>query len=158
MKQRVYVETTIVSYLVARPSRDLVKAARQQVTREWWESSRPAFDVYVAQVVAREAKEGDPEMAARRMQLLNDLPLLGLTVEASDLAVRLVEEGPMPAEATVDALHLAIAAVSQMDYLVTWNCRHLANATLRVAVRKKLSDWGYDPPEICTPEELMGGL
>lgn len=158
MKKRIYVETTIVSYLTARPSRDLVKAARQEITREWWESCRSDFDVYASQVVTREAREGDTEMADRRKRVLDELPLLDLTDEALDLAARLIEEGPMPEEAAVDALHIAIATESQMDFLVTWNCRHLANAALRGAVMRKLWEWGCNPPEICTPEELMGEL
>ncbi len=129
-KPTVYVETTIPSYLTGRPSRDLIQAARQQITREWWDG-RAKYDLYVSQVVRREAGGGDEQAAAKRIHAIEALPLLNLTPAARELARRLVQEGPLPEKATLDALHIALATVHEMDYLLTWNVRHLTNATIR---------------------------
>ena len=157
MKPRVYLETSVVSYLLARPSRDLVVAAHQQVTREWWEERRDSFQLYVSQMVIHEASAGDPASARRRLEELAGFPLLALTEEAEALARDLIERGPLPRQAVEDALHIALATVHGMDYLLTWNCRHIANAQMRGAVNSVCALRGYDPPVICTPEELMGG-
>ena len=130
MKQRVYLETTIVSYLVARPSRDLVLAAHQEVTREWWGRRRGEFDVYVSQLVADEAGRGDVEAVRKRLEALKDVASLAVTEEAVALAARLTEEHALPSEAGADALHIAVATVNGMDFLMTWNCRHIANVEL----------------------------
>lgn len=156
-KARVYVETTIVSYLVARPSRDLVVAAHQQVTREWWEQRRSEFELFVSALVMQEAGCGDEQAAQRRLNELAAIPVLALTEEATALAHHLVEDGPLPKTAVEDALHIALATVHGMDYLLTWNCRRLANAEMEHAVASRCLSRGYDPPIICTPEELMGG-
>jgi len=151
----VYVETTIMSYLAALPSRDLIKAARQEVTWEWWNKRRGAYRVYASQVVAREAREGDPDAARRRLELLSGLPLLDVTDEAINLATALISQGLLPDAAADDALHLGVAAVHGMDYLLTWNCTHLANAAFRDGASFWLAENGYDPPSVCTPDELM---
>ena len=156
MEQRVYIETTSPSYLVARPSRDLIRAAHQELTREWWESCRQGFDLFVSQFVLDEAGDGDPNMAAQRLALLTDVPLLPVTDEAIRLAEGLVQDGPLPEKAATDALHIAMAAVHQMDILLTWNCRHLANARLLGALRRAAESKGHELSVICTPEELMG--
>lgn len=155
MKPRVYLETTIPSYLTAWPSRDLVRAAHQQLTREWWDQRRPRFELFISQVVLGECQAGDPAAAAGRLVVLQDLPLLEQTEEATRLAQALVEQVPLPDRATVDALHIAIAAVHGMDYLLTWNCTHIANATLRDPIESVCRAGGYEPPAICTPEELL---
>lgn len=156
MKKRVYLETTIVSYLTSRPSRDLVTAAHQQVTREWWEDRRHAFELYVSQYVIKEAGEGDSVVAERRRHFLDDLPLLETTAATVDLAESLIRAHALPRRAAVDALHLAIASVCEMDILLTWNCRHLANAERALPIAEAIRAEGYRPPVICTPEELMG--
>lgn len=148
----VYLETTIMSYLAALPSRDLIKAARQEVTWEWWNKRRGAYRVYASQVVAR---EGDPDAARRRLELLSDIPLLDVTDEAINLAAELISRGLLPDAAADDALHLGVAAVHGMDYLLTWNCTHLANAAFRNSISFWLAEKGYDPPSVCTPDELM---
>ena len=156
MKPRVYLETTVVSYLTARPSRDVVQVAHQEITREWWEKRRKDFELYISQVVLREASSGDPDAAARRLAAIGDIQLLDVTVEVEVLAEALVVEGPLPEKAGDDAIHLALAAVHEMDYLLTWNCTHLANAEMMAAIRLLLEKKGYTAPEVCVPEELLG--
>jgi predicted nucleic acid-binding protein len=154
--EKVYLETSVISYLVSRPSRDLVVAAHQQITRQWWEECRESFQLYVSQMVIQEAGSGDPAAAQRRLGELVAIPLLGLTDEAQALARELIENGALPRQAVEDALHIALATVHGMDYLLTWNCRHIANARMREAVVSVCMMRGYEPPVICTPEELMG--
>ena len=155
MKPRVYLETTIPSYLTAWPSRDLVRAAHQQITRDWWDRRRAEFELYISQVVLRECQAGDVTAAAERLKILQDLPLLEQTEEATRLAQALVDRVPLPERAAVDALHVAIAAVHGVDYLLTWNCTHIANATLRDPIEYVCRANGYEPPAICTPDELL---
>ena len=155
MKPRVYLETTIPSYLTAWPSRDLVRAAHQQITRDWWDRRRAEFELYISQVVLRECQAGDATAPAERLKILQDLPLLEQTEEATRLAQALVDRVPLPERAAVDALHVAIAAVHGVDYLLTWNCTHIANATLRDPIESVCRENGYEPPAICTPDELL---
>ena len=157
MKPKVYLETTIPSYLTARPSRDLICAGRQQLTRQWWDSRRCEFDLYVSSAVLDEVSAGDPSAAAERLRVLETLPILDLTAEATGLAAALLRSVPLSAKSSIDALHVAIAAVGGMDYLLTWNCRHLANATLRHTIATIITDSGFEPALICTPDELLGG-
>jgi hypothetical protein len=155
MRLRVYLETTIVSYLTALPSRDLVTAAHQQITRDWWETRRTEFDLFVSQPVTQEASAGDPDAVARRLTVLEKLALVAVSDEAVRFAAELVEEIPLPERAAVDALHIAIAVMNGMHYLLTWNCRHIANAALRVRITSICEARGYEVPVICTPEELL---
>jgi predicted nucleic acid-binding protein len=155
MKPKVYIETTIVSYLAARPSRDLITAAHQQVTQEWWENRRTDFDLFVSQLVIQEASAGDEQAVQRRLQVLEDLPLLQLNEQAIALARMLIDEGTLSSQAAGDALHIAVATVHGMDYLLTWNLKHLANATIRNAITVTCRARDYEPPVICTPEELL---
>ena len=155
MKPRVYLETTIPSYLTAWPSRDLVRAAHQQITRDWWDRRRAEFELYISQVVLRECQAGDATAAAERLKILQDLPLLEQTEEATRLAQALVDRVPLPERAAVDALHVAIAAVHGVDFLLTSNCTHIANATLRDPIESVCRENGYEPPAICTPDELL---
>ena len=154
MRPKAYIETTIVSYLTASPSRDLVLAARQQVTRDWW-SAREAFELFVSQFVVDEASAGDAVAAGRRVAALQDVVLLDLTPEATRLAAGLIHGGAVPEKAKVDALHIGVASVHGMDYLVTWNCTHIANATMRGRIEAICRDAGFEPPVICTPLELV---
>lgn len=154
MKSRVYIETSVISYLTGRPSRDLVAAAHQQVTRDWWQQ-RNRFDLFVSQAVRAEAARGDKEASVQRVDAIRDITVLPVTDTAADLAERLIAEHAMPREAAIDAIHVAVAAVNGMDYLVTWNCAHLANAELRLKIEMSCMRAGLRAPAICTPEELM---
>ena len=153
MIARVYVETSIISYLSARPSRDIVIAGHQALTRRWWRGRR-GYGLFVSQIVVDEAVLGDRVASARRMRALRGIPRLALSTEATHLAEALVRRGALPTKATVDAFHIAIAAAYQMDYLLTWNCKHLANATMRSTIEATCRSSGFAPPVICTPEEL----
>ena len=155
MKPKAYLETTIPSYLAAWPSRDLIIAAHQQITQEWWQNRRTHFDLFASQIVLQEAGEGDPDAAARRLAFLEYIPLLDQSEAATDLVQVLIQQVPLPEKASLDALHIAIAVVSGMHYLITWNCAHIANATLRTRIEAVCRSQGYEPPVICTPEELM---
>jgi len=156
MKPKIYIETTVVSYVVARPGRDLIVAAHQQITRQWWEDRLSDFEFFVSSLVMQEAASGDPEAARLRLQKLAGMPVLLVTDEAEALAYDLSHGGPLPENALEDALHIALATVHGMHYLVTWNCRHIANAELQLAVASKCLERGYELPVICTPQELMG--
>jgi len=153
---KIYLETTIISYLAARPSKDLITAAHQQVTRDWWQNRRRDFDLFSSQLVIQESSAGDAAVAQARLQLLSDISLVQVSVDCVSLARALVEKGPIPEKAAVDALHIAIATVHGMDYLLTWNCKHIANAEMQKAVKRICRNAGYEPPVICTPEELSG--
>ena len=156
MPRRVYIETTIPSYLTARPSRDIVQAARQQLTREWWDVERRNYDLCISQIVLDEAAAGDAEAAQRRLAVIDTLPLLDLTFEVDGLAETIMQSGLLPASASRDAVHIAVAAVHQVHFLLTWNCRHIANATIFRDLQHIIMSAGYDVPVICTPEELLG--
>jgi hypothetical protein len=156
MKAKLYLETTIPSYLVGWPSRDLLVAAHRQITRDWWESRRTEFDLCVSEFVIQEVGEGDAQLASRRLELLAGLPVLAASQEIMKLAQDLVTEGPIPSKAAIDATHIAIATVHRCEYLLTWNCRHIANAELHRGIRRVIVEYGYEMPTLCTPEELMG--
>ena len=149
----VYVETTIVSYLTARPSRDVVLAAHQALTRDWWRG-RGSYELRVSQLVLDEAAAGDPLLRARRLRALRGISVLSLTDSAIRLAKALVRQGALPEKAAVDAIHIGIAAAHHVAYLLTWNCKHLANATMRGTIEAVCRSEGLRPPIICTPEEL----
>ena len=155
-KPSVYIETSLVSYLTARPSRDLLVAAHQQLTVAWWDEQRTRYELFTSQVVLAEVRAGDPDAAQRRLAVLERLPLLDVADTAIALAARLVTAQALPAQAAQDALHLAIACVHGMEYLLPWNCTHLANARLRSRIEQVCRDAGYVPPITCTPEELEG--
>jgi predicted nucleic acid-binding protein len=152
-KQTVYIETTVISYLTARRSRDLIRAAQQETTREWWET-RSRFDIYASELVIAEASAGDPTAAAERLAVLAAIPLLRVNEEADQLAKKLVIALAIPRSELRDALHVAIAAVNGVDFLLTWNCRHLANLHQRGRIEQVCRDFGYQPPLIGTPGEL----
>jgi hypothetical protein len=156
VKAKVYIETTIPSYLVAKPSRDLLLAAHQQLTGEWWAYRRPVFDLYISELVLEECRAGDAFLATRRIEVLANIPVLAFTREVLELAEILISEGPIPRKAAGDALHIAVAAAYACEYLLTWNCRHMANAEIQRAARPVARGKGWDLPIVCTPEELMG--
>jgi hypothetical protein len=156
VKAKLYLETTIPSYLAARSSRDLLVAAHQQITRDWWESRRPAFELYISELVVQEVKAGDALLARQRLDLLADIPILTGSSEILSLAEELIARGPIPRKAAGDAAHIAMAAVYGCEYLLTWNCRHIANAELHRPIQQIVERSGYQLPILCTPEELMG--
>jgi hypothetical protein len=133
----------------------LVVAAHQQITQEWWQLRRHDFDLFISQLVIQEAGAGDESAARRRLQTVVDIPLLKLSEEAVAFAEKLVREGPMPQKAVEDALHIAVATLNGMDYLLTWNFKHIANATMRYKIERVCRLAGYEPPIICTPQELL---
>jgi predicted nucleic acid-binding protein len=155
MKPKVYIETTIISYLAARPSRDLIVAGHQQITQEWWQSARHNFATVSSQLVAREAGAGDAEAAAARLAYLTGLTLLEMSEEALTLAQRLLQAKAIPQDFPEDALHVAVAVVNGIEYLLTWNYKHLANAGMRSKIETTCRELGYEAVIICTPEELM---
>jgi hypothetical protein len=157
LKARLYLETTVPSYLTAWPSRDLIRASHQQITREWWETRRSDFELFISQLVLDEAAAGDPEAARARLVVLANVPLLDLTEEVSSLALALVSSLALPVKATTDAAHIALAAVHGIHFLLTWNCAHIANAEMSTTIHAVCREHGFTAPVICTPEELMGG-
>ncbi len=154
-KAAVYLETSLIGYATSRPSRDLVVAGHQEVTREWFAVRAQAYDLFISQLVVGEAAGGDEDAARERAAFLHGIPRLGITDAAGELAVKLVASGAVPRKAGEDALHIAVATVHGVDYLLTWNCKHIANATMRQAIERVCREAGYEPPVICTPEELM---
>lgn len=155
MKQKVYLETTIISYLTAWTSLELIMAANQATTVEWWTKRRDAFDLFVSRIVIRESSAGDREAAERRLAILKQVPQLDINEEVENLAAELIDGVPLPPKAQDDALHIAVAAVNGMNYLLTWNCTHIANATLRPQIEAVCRAAGYEPPVICTPQEML---
>ena len=151
----VYIETSIPSYLTAKPSRDVRATAWQQITSQWWEQENPKYTLYTSELVLAEAGAGDPAAAERRLDSLQDIGILAVSDDAKILAARLVADGGVPVNAEVDALHVAIATVHAVDYLLTWNCRHINNAATKPIIRSICAVAGFTCPEICTPLELL---
>ncbi|MBI3097585.1 MAG: type II toxin-antitoxin system VapC family toxin [Planctomycetes bacterium] len=156
MKPSLYLETSVVSYLVARPSRDLMVLAHQEATRAWWGKRLTLFQAYVSPAVLREAARGDAEMAKSRLERLSSFPVLPTTEETEELTRIYAKELSIPARAIADAAHLAFACAYAVDYLMTWNCAHIANAMIRRRLSELNASRGVATPIICTPEELMG--
>lgn len=155
MKSTVYIETTIPSYLTAWRSPELVMAANQEATRKWWDESRAKFDLFVPELGVGEMSVGYPDAVKRRLAAVENVPELALTNEAEQLAAKLLEGAALPQKAKADALHIAIATVHGMDYLLTWNCTHIANAIMRPKIKSICRSAEYEPPIICTPPELV---
>jgi predicted nucleic acid-binding protein len=149
-----YLDSNVISYLTARPSRDIVTLAHQQLTREWWERQRHRFDLHISELVVFEIGRGDPAAARSRLEFIRDLPVLRITPPARVLADRIFRATTLPDKAASDALHLALAAVNGMDFLLTWNCTHIANGVVLKVVNAICRESGYDPPIVCTPGEL----
>ena len=156
MAKRVYIETTIPSYLAAWPSRDLLQAARQQITHDWWNNRRQNFDLFISETVLDEAAAGDADAARRRLAFLQGLPLLDLTDAVIAVAEAIMASRLLPQKAGRDALHIAVSSVHGMDMLLTWNCQHIANATIVKELGEIVAQCGFDLPVLCTPEELLG--
>lgn len=157
MKPKVYLETSVISYLTGRFSRDRITAANQLQTRAWWEKSRSKFDLYISQPVLLEVGAGDLTVARSRLALIEQVPRLDLTRDSLLLADEIVRAIGLPKKARLDALHIAIAAVNEMDFLLTWNCSHIANAVLIPRVSAIVVSRGFRSPFICTPPQLLDG-
>lgn len=156
MSETVYIETSILGYLTARSTKNLIVAANMEITKDWWEFRRSAFVLYTSEAVLDEAAQGDPAVAAQRLELLRDFPLLALNQAVQGLATQFLARSSLPVKAKVDAIHIAAATVHGMDYLLTWNCKHIANAQIQSKLAEISLDSGYVLPILCTPNELMG--
>lgn len=156
MTPTVYIETSILSYLTARPSRDLIIAAHQQASHDWWENHRPAFELLASQLVLQEARQGDPAAAQRRLDTLQEIQMLPIPEEAIDLAQQVTRAAILTADDFEDALHISIATVYGIDYLLTWNLKHMANMPIQRRIAALTRSRGFEMPAICTPLELTG--
>jgi predicted nucleic acid-binding protein len=156
MSETVYIETSIIGYLTARTSNNLILMANVEATREWWDTRRTQFDLYILQTVLDEVAQGDAEIASRRLEILSDFPLLEVSAAVRDLAMQFLTKSNLPSKAADDALHIAVATVYSLDYLLTWNCRHIANAQIQKKLTQISFNAGYELPTICTPYELIG--
>jgi predicted nucleic acid-binding protein len=156
MKRKIYVETSVISYLTARPSKTIIGAAHQQITQEWWKL-RSEFALFVSDVVLDECADGNTEAAQRRVNAIKDIPLLEVTEPAVEVARELILRSIVPKKAAQDALHIAVATIHGMDCLLTWNFRHIANIDIQRNVAHYLESIGLLLPIMCTPEELLGG-
>lgn len=156
MKPKVYLETTIPSYLTSRSNRNPFIAGCQSLTRKWWKDKRGNFDLFISEAVIVEASAGDVSAVNRRLNLLKNIPRLDISNEAKSLAEKLSKAASLPQEVFADALHIALATVNRIDFLLTWNCRHIANAVLIPRLSSVANSHGYRLPVICTPQELMG--
>lgn len=154
MKPSIYIESSIPSYLTARASRDVVKIAHQQITQEWWER-KDNFELFISEIVIQEISQGDQEAAQRRLDTVGNFPVLALDEEALIFAHKLISAHLLPDKALLDALHIAVATYNGMDYLLTWNCKHIANAIMRPKIEQMCRLMELVPPVICTPEELL---
>ncbi|ERT08773.1 PIN domain protein [Lyngbya aestuarii BL J] len=157
MTETVYIDTSIVGYLTVRISNNLILMANSEITREWWETPRSQFTLYISQIVLDEVAQGDVEIATKRLEILRDFSLLEVNQAVQDLAVEFLARSNLPPKAANDALHIAIATVYGLDYLLTWNCKHIANAQIQKKLSQISVDAGYELPILCTPYELMGG-
>jgi len=156
MSETVYIETSILGYVTARSTRNLILAANIEVTKEWWDRHRSTFTLYVSQVVIDEVAQGDTEIALKRLEILNNVPLVELNQSVRSLATQFLSRSNLPLKASDDAVHIAAATVHGLDYLLTWNCKHIANAQIQRKLEEISLDFGYQLPVICTPYELLG--
>jgi predicted nucleic acid-binding protein len=155
MIDKVYVETSVIGHLTSWPSQDVAVAGHQVTTRKWWDTAKDRFELFVSELVVRECEAGDPHAAQERLDALNDLALLPITTDAKRLAKALVHGFAVPPTEPEDALHVALAAAHGVEYLVTWNFRHIANAAMVSKIEDVCRQEGFEPPVICSPEQLM---
>jgi len=156
MNPIVYIEWSVISYLVSRPSRDVVIAARQAISHDWWENHRQRFELRISALVEEEISRGDSLASQRRLALVQGIPSLAISDEVSKLAELLLAQGAVPKGREEDALHIAIAAAQGADYLLTWNFAHINNAEMKSKITKVVESLGFVCPQICSPEELGG--
>jgi predicted nucleic acid-binding protein len=155
VKESIYIETTVVNYYTSKPSRDIIVLAHQEITRQWWALAIKRYNVFISQVVIEEASLGDPEIAKKRLEELKKFPNLELNEKVEQIAKIYMEKLEIPEKSFRDAAHIAVASVHNIDYLVTWNCTHLANGEIIKKLMKLNETLGVHTPIICTPEELM---
>ena len=155
MAESVYIESSILSYLTARPSRDIVIAGIQELTREWWDSQREQYELFLSESVLKEISQGDSEASRKRMEAAFGIPSLIIDDESMQLSRRILQGSQLSEKSMEDSLHIAIATVNNIEYLLTWNCRHIANAKIIPKVEQVCRNYGYQCPRICTPQELM---
>lgn len=153
----VYVETSVLSYLAARPSNNLIVAAQQELTREWWTLGSSSYRLVLSKFVLDEIARGNPTAAERRLKFASGLPLLEVDDDVMRLSSNFLERGIIPPKGEIDSAHIAVAARHEIDYLLTWNCRHIANASIQRRLATLASEEGYELPIICTPSDLIGG-
>ncbi len=156
MTETVYIETSILGYLTASSTDNLILAANMKVTQDWWNICRSSFILYASEIVEDEAARGDPEIASQRLNLLQSLMLLDLPEAAVELAQEFLQQSNLPPQASSDALHVALATVYSLNYMLTWSCKHMANAQIQRQLSQISSELGYQLPIICTPYELRG--
>jgi len=156
MKPLVYVESSVISYLAARPSMDLVSAARQAITHNWWENCRSDYRLAISTLVEQEISEGNQEAADRRLTYVADLELLKITETAVNISKKLLLEKAVPEGSEEDALHIGIATSHGIEYLLTWNFKHINNASMRKKIVMVVESMGHSCPQLCSPEELGG--
>ena len=156
--QKVYLETTIPSYLAANASRDLVIAAHQQITQDWWQTAHGRFELYISEAVLEEVRAGDPEAVEKRLRLIESLPVLALNEDVRALTRHYDKALGLSGKARADIPHLAYAVSYRMDYLVTWNCSHLANGEMIQRLLKANAELKCPTPLIVTPEEILESL
>ena len=155
MKPTVYIETSVISYLTARMSRDLIVAAHQQLTLEWWEQIRPEVECFVSPFVSQEASRGNEKFAGRRLDAIALFSVLTVDEEVEELTGKYLAHLGIPEKARFDAAHLAVAARHKVDYVLSWNCKHIASARVQKLLRELNDKLGVHTPVVCTPEELM---
>lgn len=155
MKKRIYIETTVVSYFTARPSRDIIVAGHQETTRDLWPNLTAKYETYISAIVYEEAGKGDPDQAQMRLSAIEAFPMIDIDDDARFLAEKIIAGRGIPADYPEDALHVAVAAVNGMDVVVTWNFAHLNNPFTRRAIRRIVELERYVCPEICSPQELI---
>jgi predicted nucleic acid-binding protein len=156
VSETVYIETSVIGYLTARSTKNLIIAGNMETTRDWWQNRRNDFFLYISQVVLDEVARGDTEIATKRLEIVRDFPLLEVTEAVDELASEFMTKSNLPPKASDDAVHIAVATIHRLDYLLTWNCKHIANAQIQRKLTEICFDLGYKLPTICTPYELMG--
>lgn len=152
----VYLETSVISYLTARPSSQTIMAGQQESTRQWWERDRLHYDLYISAAVTQEITRGDKVAARERLEIVRGLPQLDVTPEVIRLAEEIMTAAQLPQKAEVDSIHLAVSAINGIDFLLTWNCRHIANPALYRLFERVFHAAGLQSPVICTPDVLLG--
>ncbi len=156
MKPSVYIESSVISYLVSKPSRDIIIAGRQAITNDWWENHRHRFELRISILVEEEIGKGDKGAAVLRMKVADEIESVAISEKANEIAGVLLLRCAVPRGSEEDALHIGIAAAQGMEYLLTWNFKHINNAETKESVIEAVESCGYECPQLCSPEELGG--
>jgi predicted nucleic acid-binding protein len=155
MKSTVYIETSVISYLTSRPSRDLIVAAHQQVTRQWWTDAAGRFDLLISPMVLDEVSQGDPEAIKSRIALVDNLRIVPIISAVLDRVNDFKRDLGLPEKALADMYHIAYCVTYEIDFLVTWNCTHIANPRVLRRLRDLAHEGGFFLPTIVTPDALL---